>query len=174
MVLGAAGGTGIAAVQIGKAMGARVIAACSTREKLELAKASGADELINYNKQDLKAAIKDLTNGNGADVVFDPVGGEAFSACSRAMARKGRAADHRFCLRQYSKTFRQPAAWLRNFEVVGVFWGSFVKHETEVFASNVSELFDWYADKKVQLVIDRELPLSETVGRLENIDEPSG
>ncbi len=165
VVLGAAGGTGIAAVQIGKAMGARVIAACSTREKLELAKASGADELINYNKQDLKAAIKELTNGKGADVVFDPVGGEAFSACSRAMARKGRLLIIGFASGSIPKlSVNLPL--VKEYEVVGVFWGSFVKHEPEVFASNVSELFDWYADKKVQLVIDREFPLSETVDAL--------
>ena len=90
VVLGAAGGAGLAAVQIGKAMGAKVIAVCSTDEKIAFAKSQGADEGINYSQQDLKTAIKELTNGNGADVVYDAVGGDAFDACSRAMAWNGR------------------------------------------------------------------------------------
>ena len=168
VVLGAAGGTGIAAVQIGKAMGARVIAACSTKGKLELAQANGADELIDYNKQDLKVAIKELTDGKGADVVYDPVGGEAFLACSRAMARKGRLLVIGFASGNIpSLPVNLPL--VKEYAVVGVFWGSFVRNEPNVFASNLSELFRWYADKKVQLVIDKEFPLSETVNALKRL-----
>ena len=165
VVLGAAGGTGIAAVQIGKAMGARVIAACSTVEKLGLAKSNGADELINYTEQDLKVAIKDLTGGKGADVVYDPVGGKAFSACSRAMARSGRLLVIGFASGEIP-TLPVNLPLVKEYALVGVFWGSFIRHEPDVYASNLREMFDWYADGKIEIVVDEELPLSKTVDAL--------
>ena len=107
VVLGAAGGTGLAAVQIGKQMGAKVIAVCSTEEKLALAKQNGADETINYTSEDLKKRIKEITEGKGADVVYDPVGGDAFNACASAMARNGRLLVIGFASVR-SQTPRQP------------------------------------------------------------------
>jgi NADPH2:quinone reductase len=165
VVLGAAGGTGIAAVQIGKAMGARVIAACSAEEKLALAKTNGADEVINYTKQDLTVAIKDLTGGKGADVVYDPVGGDAFDACSRAMARNGRLLVIGFASGQIP-VLPANLPLVKEYALVGVFWGSFVLHEPDVYASNLRELFHWYADGKVNIAVDAEIPLNKTVDAL--------
>ncbi|KZY66818.1 NADPH:quinone oxidoreductase family protein, partial [Oleiphilus sp. HI0066] len=161
VVLGAAGGTGIAAVQIGKAMGARVIAVCSSQEKLEMAKANGADELINYSEEDLKERIKELTKGKGANVVYDPVGGEAFAACSRAMARNGRLLVVGFA----SGTIPElpvNLALVKEYSLVGVFWGQFVMHEPMVFMQNMQELFAWYRDGVVRLETDEVFPLSRT------------
>lgn len=168
VVLGAAGGTGMAAVQIGKAMGARVIAACSNEEKLALAKANGADELVNYNTQDLKVAIKEFTDGKGTDVVYDPVGGEAFLACNRAMARNGRVLVVGFASGNIPKiSVNLPL--VKEYDIVGVFWGSFVRHEPKVFAANLTELFGWYAGNKVQLIIEKEFPLSKAVDAIKKL-----
>lgn len=161
VVLGAAGGTGIAAVQIGKAMGARVIAACSSQEKLDLAQANGADDLINYKEQDLKTAIKELTDGKGADVVYDPVGGDAFDACTRAMARNGRLLVIGFASGRIPQ-LPVNLALVKEYSVMGVFWGSFVTYEPMVFLQNMQELFGWYKEGKVHLETDEVFPLSRT------------
>lgn len=168
LVLGAAGGTGLAAVQIGKAMGARVIAACSSAEKLDIAKANGADELINYSQQDLKTALKELTGGKGVDVVYDPVGGEAFDAATRCMARNGRLLVVGFASGQIPK-FPVNLALVKEYAVLGVFWGSFVVHEPKVFASNMAEMFSWYEQGKVRLVLDEQLPLAQAVPALQKV-----
>ncbi len=168
LVLGAAGGTGIAAVQIGKAMGARVIAACSSDEKLAVASANGADELINYSKEDLKDAIKGLTKGKGVDVVYDPVGGDAFDACTRAMARNGRLLVVGFASGRIPQ-LPVNLTLVKEYSVIGVFWGSFVMHEPMVFLQNMQELFAWYKDKHVSLVIDEIFPLSKTQDALNKV-----
>jgi len=161
VVLGAAGGTGIAAVQIGKAMGAKVIAVCSSAEKLAIAKENGADELINYTESDLKTSIKELTEGKGADVVYDPVGGDAFDACTRSMARNGRLLVIGFASGRIPK-LPVNLALVKEYSVSGVFWGSFVTHEPMVFLQNMQELFAWYKDGAVSLVTDEVFPLSKT------------
>lgn len=168
VVLGAAGGTGLAAVQVGKAMGARVIAACSSEEKLAIAKANGADELINYTEQNLKDAIKELTGGKGADVVYDPVGGDAFDACTRSMARNGRLLVIGFASGTIPK-LPVNLTLVKEYSVIGVFWGSFTMHEPKVFAQNMQELFGWYTDGKVHLEIDDQLPLSEAANALSKV-----
>ena len=168
LVLGAAGGTGIAAVQIGKAMGANVIAACSSEDKLAVARENGADELINYQEQDLKSAVKELTKGRGVDVVYDPVGGEAFDACTRVMARNGRLLVIGFASGTIPQ-FPVNLSLVKEFSVVGVFWGSFTMHEPAVFAENMNELFRWYAEDKIRLVTDAEYPLAKTAEALTQI-----
>lgn len=168
VVLGAAGGTGLAAVQIGKAMGACVIAVCSSQSKLEFAKANGADDGINYNDEDLKARIKELTDGKGADVVYDPVGGDAFNACSRAMARNGRLLVIGFAS---GKIPELPVnlTLVKEYSVIGVFWGSFAAHEPMVFMQNMQELFAWYRDGAVRLETDEVFPLSRTADALAKV-----
>lgn len=161
VVLGAAGGTGLAAVQIGKAMGAKVIAVCSSQEKLDIAKAQGADELVNYKEQDLKQALKELTKGKGVNVVYDPVGGEAFDACTRSMARNGRLLVVGFASGTIPK-LPVNLALVKEYSVMGVFWGSFVMHEPMIFLQNMQELFAWYKDKQVSVVTDEVFPLSKT------------
>ncbi|VUD52447.1 Quinone oxidoreductase 1 [Thalassocella blandensis] len=168
LVLGAAGGTGLAAVQIGKIMGARVIAACSTSEKLAFAKSYGADELINYQEQDLKATLKQLTQGKGVDVVYDPVGGDAFNAATRCMARGGRLLVVGFASGTIPQ-FPVNLSLVKEYSVVGVFWGSFTRHEPKVFAENTRELFSWYQQKKVHIITDSEYKLSEAAMALARI-----
>lgn len=168
LVVGAAGGTGLAAVQIGKAMGARVIAACSSAEKLGIAKANGADLLVNYGEQDLKAVLKEITAGKGVDVVYDPVGGDIFNACSRSMARNGRLLVVGFASGVVPQ-FPINLALVKEFSVVGVFWGSFVRHEPRVFAENMNELFQWYRDKKIAVVTDAKLPLARAAEALQRL-----
>jgi len=168
VVLGAAGGTGLAAVQIGKAMGAHVIAVCSSNEKLAIAKANGADDLINYKENDLKTAIKELTAGKGANVVYDPVGGDAFNACSRAMSRNGRLLVIGFA----SGTIPElpvNLALVKEYSVIGVFWGSFVMHEPMPFLQNMQELFGWYKEGKVSVVTDEVFALSKTKDALAKV-----
>jgi NADPH2:quinone reductase len=172
VVLGAAGGTGLGAVQIGKAMGARVIAVCSTDEKLDVAQENGADALIRSSGVDLKQAIKDATDGKGADVVYDVVGGDAFAACSRAMARNGRLLVIGFASGEIPK-FPVNLALLKEYAVVGVFWGSWAAHEPKAFAANVAEMFDWYADGKIRVVTDTEYKLPETAQALERMQQRS-
>lgn len=170
LVLGAAGGTGSAAVQIGKAMGARVIAACSTADKLAAAGANGADELINYRQQDLKSSLQALTGGRGVDVVYDPVGGSAFDASVSSMARNGRLLVVGFASGDIP-SLRANLALVKEFSLIGVLWGSFVEHEPQQFADNMSELFDWYQQGKVSSVIDETLPLAEAATALTRVME---
>jgi NADPH:quinone reductase len=168
VVLGAAGGTGLAAVQIGKAMGARVIAVCSTDEKLAVAKDSGADELINYSNTDLKQAIKNATGGKGADVVYDAVGGDAFDVCSRSMARNGRLLVVGFASGRIP-SLPVNLTLVKEYSVVGVFWGSFIAHEPKVFMDNMKELFDWYHAGAVRLITDEVFPLSRTADAMAKV-----
>lgn len=168
LVLGAAGGTGLAAVQIGKAMGARVIAACSTDAKLALAKANGADELINYQTQELRGELKRLTDGKGIDVVYDPVGGAQFDTCARSMAPYGRLLVIGFASGEIPK-LPVNLALVKEFSAVGVFWGAFVRRDPATFAANMQELFGWYEQDQVRLHIDQALPLSRAAEALRRV-----
>ncbi|SEP84829.1 NADPH:quinone oxidoreductase family protein [Thalassovita taeanensis] len=158
VVLGAAGATGVAAIQIGKIMGARVIAVCSTEAKRALALEAGADEAVGYDA--LKDDIKRLTGGKGADVVFDVVGGAAFDACSRAMARNGRLLIIGFASGEIPK-FPVNLSLVKEYSVVGVFWGNFTRYEPKTYAENMAELIGWYAAGKIKPVIEGRYPLSD-------------
>ena len=148
LVLGASGGVGLATIELGKAMGAKVIAAASTAEKLAVAKAAGADELINYTEEPLKEAVKKLTNSNGVDVVYDPVGGDFTEQALRAMAWNGRHLIIGFAAGDIPKI---PAnlALLKGCSVIGVFWGSFTQREPENSAQNMMELLQMYSEGKI-------------------------
>lgn len=141
LVLGAAGGVGISAVEIAKSMGARVIAAASSDEKLEFARESGADELINYSTQDLKDTVKELTGGNGVDVVYDPVGGELADAAFRALAWHGRYLVIGFASGDIPK-FQANIALLKEASVVGVWWGTWAAKNPRLQIQNMKELAD--------------------------------
>ncbi|RIK85764.1 MAG: NADPH:quinone oxidoreductase [Hyphomicrobiales bacterium] len=157
-VLGAAGATGVAAVQIGKAMGARVIAVASSEEKRAIAREAGADVVLGYDN--LKDALKEATGGKGVDVAFDPVGGEAFDALSRSMAWDGRLLVIGFA----SGTIPKLAVNLtlvKGYSVVGVFWGAFTRNEPQVYADNMKELIGWRLAGKVRPVIEGSYPLAE-------------
>ncbi|MGH1373477.1 MAG: NADPH:quinone oxidoreductase family protein [Cellvibrionaceae bacterium] len=168
VVTGAAGGTGLAAVQIGKAMGATVVAVCSNQEKLDIAKANGADILIDYVKDDLKTELKKLNDGKGVDVVYDVVGGDAFDACSRAMAWNGRLLVIGFASGTIPK-FPVNLSLVKGYSVVGVFWGSFTMHEPKAFMENMLELMDWYVGGKVKVVVDETFALKDTAKALNKV-----
>jgi NADPH:quinone reductase len=170
LVLGASGGTGLAAVQMGKAMGATVIAACSTEEKLATAQSHGADHLINYQTADLKTQLKQLTKGKGVDVVYDPVGGEAFDSCSRSMAWNGRLLVIGFASGTIPK-LPINLALVKGYSLVGVFWGVFTAKEPEVYAENMKELFAWIESDVFRPVIDSEVPLSEALTALKKVTQ---
>ena len=158
LVLGASGATGIAAIQIGKAMGARVIAVASSDAKRALTLEEGADEAIGY--ETLRDDIKRLTDGAGVDVAFDPVGGEAFDAIARSMAWNGRLLVVGFA----SGTIPKLAVNLtlvKGYSVVGVFWGSFTRKESDVFAANMKELMGWAMDGTVRPHISERAKLAD-------------
>lgn len=160
LVLGAAGGVGSAAVQIAKAAGARVIAAASTDEKCAFCRGLGADETLNYGREDLRAALKALTGGRGPDVIYDPVGGELAEPAFRSIAWRGRYLVVGFALGSIpALPLNLPL--LKGASIVGVFWGDFVKREPQASAAGLAQLAGWYAQGKVKPAIDRRLPMSE-------------
>lgn len=160
LVLGAAGGVGTAAIQIAKAQGARVIAAASTDEKCALCLSVGADAVINYGQENLREAIKALTEGRGPDVIYDPVGGEYTEPAFRSIAWRGRYLVVGFAAGPIpALPLNLPL--LKGASLVGVFWGDFAKREPRNNAAMMAELAQWYAQGKVKPVIDRTMPMSQ-------------
>ena len=160
LVLGASGGVGLAAVELGKAMGARVIAAASTDEKLAYAKAAGADELINYSTDDLKERVKALTNKQGADVIYDPVGGELFQTATRCVAWDGRILVVGFASGEIP-AFKTNLALLKSSSIVGVFWGNWVMKDPAANEQNFVELFDYFAEGKLKPLVTQVYPFEQ-------------
>ncbi|HEX4872135.1 MAG TPA: NADPH:quinone oxidoreductase family protein [Nevskiaceae bacterium] len=160
LVLGAAGGVGLAAVQLGKLMGARVIAAASSEEKLALCRAQGADETINYRSESLKEAVKKLTRGQGADVIFDPVGGDLAGECFSCINWNGRYLVIGFADGQIP-SLALNRLLLKGAAAVGVFWGAFIVREPAVQAANMRRLFDWFEAGQLKPHISREYPLEQ-------------
>ncbi|MEE3916027.1 NADPH:quinone oxidoreductase family protein [Pseudomonas viridiflava] len=158
LVLGASGGVGLAAVEIGKALGARVIAAASSAEKLEVARNAGADELINYTDTSLKDEIKRITNGNGADVIYDPVGGDLFDQAIRAIAWNGRLLVVGFASGRIPE-LPVNLVLLKGASVVGVFWGSFAQRQPQDNAANFKQLFAWFEEGKLKPLVSQVYPL---------------
>lgn len=165
-VLGAAGATGVAAVQIGKAMGARVIAVASSDDKRRIAAEAGADVVLGYDN--LKDALKDATGGKGVDVAFDPVGGEAFDVLSRSMAWDGRLLVIGFASGTIPK-LPVNLTLVKSYSVVGVFWGAFTQKEPQVYAENMKELIGWRLTGKVRPVIEGVYPLTEAGNVLKRV-----
>ena len=160
LVLGAAGGVGTSAIQIAKALGARVIAATSTDEKCELCRSIGADDTINYSTQDLREALKTLTGGKGPDVIYDPVGGDLAEPAFRSIAWRGRYLVVGFAAGTIP-ALPLNLTLLKGASIVGVFWGGFAKNEPQANAAAMAELAQWYAQGKIKPVIDRTLPMAE-------------
>lgn len=170
LVLGASGGVGLAAVEIGKAMGARVIAAASSAEKLAVAKAAGADGLIDYSQASLREEIKRLTGGQGVDVIYDPVGGELFEQAVRGLAWNGRLLVVGFA----SGSIPQLAAnlvLLKGAAVLGVFWGAFAQRQPQDNAANFRQLFAWHAEGKVKPLVSQTYPLAEAGAAIEKLGQ---
>lgn len=160
LVLGAAGGVGTAAIQIAKAQGARVIAAASTQEKCALCLSVGADAVINYSLENLRDAIKALTDGRGPDVIYDPVGGEYAEPAFRSIAWRGRYLVVGFAAGAIP-SLPLNLALLKGASLVGVFWGDFAKREPKANAAMMGELANWYAAGKIKPVIDRTMPMAQ-------------
>ena len=165
-VLGASGATGIAAIQIGKIMGARVIGVASTAEKRAIARDAGADIVIGYDN--LKDSLKEATGGKGIDVAFDPVGGEAFDALSRSMGWGGRLLVIGFASGTIPQ-FPVNLSLVKGFSVVGVFWGAFTQKEPKAYAENMKELIGWQLAGKVKPVIEGTYPLAEAATVLKRV-----
>jgi NADPH2:quinone reductase len=160
LVLGAAGGVGTAAIQIAKAAGARVIAAASSDEKCALCKKLGADATINYSTENLREAIKALTEGKGPDVIYDPVGGEYTEPAFRSIAWRGRYLVVGFAAGPIP-ALPFNLALLKGASIMGVFWGDFAKREPKANGAMMMELAQMYAQGQIKPVIDRTMPMSE-------------
>jgi NADPH2:quinone reductase len=160
LVLGAAGGVGTAAIQIAKAVGARVIAAASTDEKCALCTRLGADAVINYSTENLREAVKAATGGKGPDVIYDPVGGDFAEPAFRSIAWRGRYLVVGFASGPIP-SLPLNLMLLKGASVVGVFWGDFSRREPKANAAMMAELAQWYAQGKVKPVIDRTMPMAQ-------------
>ncbi len=165
LVLGAAGGVGLAAVEIGKALGARVIACASTDDKLAVCRRHGADAAINYASEDLRERIKQLTDGRGVDVVFDPVGGPYTEPALRSTAWRGRLLTIGFAAGEIPKIpLNLPL--LKGCSIVGAFVGEFIRREPERFAESLRELFEWYREGQLKPHVSATFPLAQAAGAL--------
>lgn len=160
LVLGAAGGVGTAAIQIAKAVGAKVIAAASTDEKCAMCTTLGADATINYSKENLREAIKALTDGKGPDVIYDPVGGDYAEPAFRSIAWRGRYLVVGFAAGPIP-ALPLNLTLLKGASIVGVFWGDFSRREPKANAAMMAELAQWYLQGKIKPVIDRTMPMAD-------------
>ncbi|MDP2228728.1 MAG: NADPH:quinone oxidoreductase family protein [Moraxellaceae bacterium] len=160
LVLGAAGGVGLAAIELGKKMGARVIAAASTAEKLAICREHGADDLINYESEDLKERVKALTDGKGVDVIYDPVGGKYAEPALRSIAWKGRYLVVGFAAGDIPK-IPLNLALLKGCAIMGVFWGDFAVREPQTNMGNGMQLFQWLMSGELRPHVSATYPLAE-------------
>ncbi|MEW6369634.1 MAG: NADPH:quinone oxidoreductase family protein [Pseudomonadota bacterium] len=168
LVLGAAGGVGLAAIEIGKALGARVIAAASSAEKLAVCREHGADVLIDYTKEDLREALKAATAGRGPDVIYDPVGGPWSEPALRSIAWRGRHLVVGFAAGEIPKL-----PWnlmlLKGASVVGVFWGEFAKREPKANLAAMREMLGWMAEGKLRPLVSKRYALADTAQALNDM-----
>ncbi len=165
LVLGAAGGVGLAAIEIGKAIGARVIAAASSDEKLAVCKDHGADALINYSTEDLRARIKELTDGKGPDVIYDPVGGIYTEPAFRSIGWRGRYLVVGFANGEVPKIpLNLPL--LKGASLVGVFWGEFAGREPKANLANMTQMLGWMSEGKIRPHVSARYPLEQAAQAL--------
>ena len=168
LVLGAAGGVGIAAVELGKLMGATVIAAASTDEKLKLCKEKGATHLINYSNEDLRLRIKEITNDKGVDIIYDPVGGKMSELALRSMAWKGRYLVVGFASGEIPQLpYNLPL--LKGCSVIGVFWGNFAEKEPTKSIENLGQLLLWLQNGKIKQSIHKIYPLEDGAQAIQDL-----
>ncbi len=170
LVHGAAGGVGLAAVQLGKALGARVLATAGTPAKLEIARQSGADVLIDYRAEDWVERVKAETGGEGADVIYDPVGGDVFDGSTRCLAFEGRLLAIGFAGGRIP-TVAVNRVLLKNVSIVGVHWGLYHRRDWPRVERWMAELFALYDKGRLRPVIWRTYPLREAAAALRAIAE---
>lgn len=170
VVTGAAGGVGLTAVEIGKAMGARVIACAGSEEKLAIARQHGADHVIDYTREDLRERVRAITGGRGADVIYDPVGGDVFDACMRSISWGGRIVIIGFAAGRISQI---PAniVLVKNIDIIGFYWGSYQKHKPEMLRHSFQQLFHWFEEGKLRPHISHRLPLALAANALRLLQE---
>ncbi|MDR5831399.1 NADPH:quinone oxidoreductase family protein [Caballeronia sp. LP006] len=168
LVLGAAGGVGVAAIQIGKILGARVIAAASSAEKLAFCREQGADEIIDYRNEDLRERVKALTHGQGPDVIFDPVGGAYAEPAFRSIGWRGRYLVVGFANGEIPK-LPLNLALLKGASIVGVFWGDHMRREHAIADSEFATMVDWIKDGKLLPVVTKRYPLDATAQALDDM-----
>jgi len=171
LVLGASGGVGLAAVEIGKAMGARIIAAASTNEKLEIARKAGADELINYSEASLRERLKELTDGQGVDVIYDPVGGKLFEEAFRSIAWNGRMLVVGFAAGGEIPALPANLPLLKGASLIGVFWGAFAQRQPQDNAANFKQLFAWYAEGKLKPLVSQTFALEQAAEAIDTLGQ---
>jgi NADPH2:quinone reductase len=168
LVLGAAGGVGLAAIEIGKALGATVIAAASSDDKLAVCRAHGADATINYSSGDLREAIKAATGGKGPDVIYDPVGGAFSEAALRSINWRGRHLVVGFANGEIPK-LPLNLLLLKGAALVGVFWGEFARREPKANLAAMRQLLGWMSEGKIKPLVSRRYALAETAAALEDM-----
>ena len=161
LVLGAAGGVGLAAVELGKLMGAHVIAAASSEEKLALCKKKGASATINYESEDLKTRIKELTGGKGVDVIYDPVGGKYTESALRGIGWKGRYLIVGFANGEIPQ-IPMNLPLLKGCSIIGVFWGQFSNLESKTSFENIRQIVQWTHEGKISQHISKRYSLEES------------
>ena len=169
LVLGAAGGVGVAAIQLGKLLGARVIAAASTPEKVAFCKQMGADEGISYGTEDLKERVKALTGGDGADVIYDPVGGSYSEAALRAIAWGGRFLVIGFAAGDIPKVPLN-LILLKGCQVVGVYWGAFATRDPAKNRANSDLILQWVGEGKLKPHVDSTFEFARASEALEKLE----
>lgn len=168
LVYGASGGVGLTAVEIGKKLGATIIACASTPEKLEVTERYGANYTINYTEEDIRERVKTITGGRGADVVFDPVGGDAFDQALRAINWEGRMLVIGFASGQIPEV---PAniALVKNISIVGVYWGAYLQRNPEVLLNSLKTLLSWYDGQTLHPYISATYPLDKVADALDSL-----
>ena len=160
LVHGAAGGVGLTAVEIGKAMGAKVIATAGTKEKLAICAQHGADYLIDYSHEDIRERVKEITAGRGADVIYDPVGGDVFDASLRCVAWEGRILIIGFAGGRISQV---PAniMLVKNIDVIGFYWGTYFAHKPELIRQSFAQLFRWFEEGQLKPHVSERFDLKD-------------
>jgi NADPH2:quinone reductase len=171
LVLGASGGVGLAAVEIGKAMGATVIAAASSAEKLEVARNAGADVLINYSSESLKDRLKEITQGKGVDVIYDPVGGSFFEEAFRSMAWNGRFLVVGFAAGGGIPALPANLPLLKGASLVGVFWGSFAQRQPQDNLANFQQLVKWFSEGKLKPLVSQTFALEQAADAINHLGQ---
>jgi NADPH2:quinone reductase len=168
LVLGAAGGVGLTAVEIGKALGARVIACAGGAEKLAIARAHGADHLIDYRQESIRGRVREIAEGGGADVVYDPVGGESFDQALRAASWGGRLIVVGFAAGKVQQIAAN-IVLVKNLSVLGLYWGAYRRHRPELLPPAFAEMFGWWQEGKLKPLISARYDLAEAKTALQEI-----
>ena len=167
-VLGAAGGAGLAAVEIGKLLGARVIACAGSDDKLDFARRHGADLGVNYSRDDLKTALRAATGGEGVDVVYDPIGGAAGEAALRALRWAGRHLVIGFAAGDLPK-FAMNVVLLKSLDILGVYWGGWAERNPAGYRADMAQIVKWFADGRLSAQIHATYALADTAEAIRQI-----